>query len=88
MEFLREKLLQELIAVLDRSAVATANGKGDFRYQCRTDAWPQHFLNFFPLPHGQGSLRPTLGCSRRIVVATVRSIVACRYGNQNRRIAV
>jgi len=22
---------------------------------------PQHFLNFFPLPHGQGSLRPTLG---------------------------
>ena len=22
---------------------------------------PQHFLNFLPLPHGQGSLRPTLG---------------------------
>ena len=22
---------------------------------------PQHFLNFFPLPHGQGSFRPTLG---------------------------
>jgi hypothetical protein len=21
---------------------------------------PQHFLNFFPLPHGQGSFRPTL----------------------------
>jgi hypothetical protein len=20
---------------------------------------PQHFLNFFPLPHGQGSFRPT-----------------------------
>jgi hypothetical protein len=23
------------------------------------------FLNFFPLPHGQGSLRPTFGISRR-----------------------
>jgi hypothetical protein len=22
---------------------------------------PQHFLNFFPLPQGHGSLRPTLG---------------------------
>jgi len=22
---------------------------------------PQHFLYFLPLPHGQGSLRPTLG---------------------------
>src|SRR5664279_1731500 len=22
---------------------------------------PQHFLNFFPLPHGHGSFRPTLG---------------------------
>lgn len=26
---------------------------------------PQHFLNFLPLPQGQGSLRPTLGASRR-----------------------
>ena len=25
---------------------------------------PQHFLNFFPLPHGQGSFRPTLGIAR------------------------
>ena len=24
-----------------------------------TPAIPQHFLNFFPLPQGQGSLRPT-----------------------------
>jgi len=23
---------------------------------------PQHFLYFLPLPHGQGSLRPILGC--------------------------
>src|SRR3972149_85339 len=23
---------------------------------------PQHFLYFLPLPHGHGSLRPTLGC--------------------------
>jgi hypothetical protein len=27
---------------------------------------PWHFLYFLPLPHGQGSLRPTLGCSSRI----------------------
>src|SRR6266568_7589634 len=26
---------------------------------------PQQFLYFFPLPHGQGSLRPTFGNSRR-----------------------
>ena len=26
---------------------------------------PQHFLYFLPLPQGQGSLRPTLGSSRR-----------------------
>ena len=26
-------------------------------------ALPQHFLYFFPLPHGQGSLRPALGWS-------------------------
>ena len=28
-------------------------------------AAPQHFLNFFPLPQGHGSLRPTLGSARR-----------------------
>jgi hypothetical protein len=28
---------------------------------------PQHFLCFFPLPHGQGSFRPTLGVSRLTV---------------------
>lgn len=28
-------------------------------------AAPQHFLYFLPLPQGQGSLRPTLGSSRR-----------------------
>jgi len=27
---------------------------------------PQHFLYFFPLPHGHGSLRPTFGDSSRI----------------------
>src|SRR5678816_2814938 len=26
---------------------------------------PQHFLYFFPLPHGYGSLRPTLGGARK-----------------------
>ena len=26
--------------------------------------WPQHFLYFFPEPHGQGALRPILSSSR------------------------
>src|SRR5688572_6547032 len=29
---------------------------------------PWQFLNFFPLPQGHGSLRPTFGISRRIVI--------------------
>jgi len=40
------------------------------RLQCRSPAAPQHFLNFLPLPQGQGSFRPTLGC---IDLATSRS---------------
>jgi hypothetical protein len=35
----------------------TAHLGNPIRYEPR---W-QHFLNFFPLPHGQGSLRPTRG---------------------------
>jgi hypothetical protein len=31
---------------------------------------PQHFLNFLPLPQGQGSLRPTFGAVRRIGIGT------------------
>lgn len=27
---------------------------------------PQHFLYFFPLPHGQGSLGPGFGCSKSL----------------------
>ncbi|GAB6042317.1 hypothetical protein JCM17961_29930 [Endothiovibrio diazotrophicus] len=37
------------------------------RRECRkTDVphAPQHFLYFFPLPHGHGSLRPTFGALR------------------------
>ncbi len=33
---------------------------------------PQHCLNFFPLPQGQGSLRPTLGASRRTGAGELR----------------
>jgi hypothetical protein len=29
--------------------------------------WRQHFLYFLPLPHGQGSLRPTREASLRMV---------------------
>ena len=34
--------------------------------------YPQHFLYFFPLPQTQGSLRPTLGTSRRWVGAGMK----------------
>lgn len=34
-------------------------------------AFPQHFLYFLPLPHGQGSLRPTLGCSSLICLTCI-----------------
>src|SRR6202043_1485594 len=34
---------------------------------------PQQFLYFFPLPHGQGSLRPTFGASLRVVGITSSS---------------
>src|SRR5439155_12659336 len=36
-------------------------------------AAPWHFLYFFPLPHGQGSLRPTFGSSRRTVFTAASS---------------
>src|SRR2546430_1141308 len=47
--------------------------------QALPDAWcssnspvdpfrPQHFLYFFPLPHGQGSFLPTFGVSRTMVL--------------------
>lgn len=35
----------------------------DFRF------FKQHFLYFFPLPHGHGSFRPTLGTSNGCLVA-------------------
>jgi hypothetical protein len=47
-------------------------------HQCSIAAAPQHFLNFLPLPQGQGSLRPTLGCWRSIVLASMRSCTAFR----------
>src|SRR6187549_3530389 len=34
---------------------------------------PWHFLNFLPLPHQHGSLRPTFGSSRRTVVTAASS---------------
>ncbi len=34
---------------------------------------PWHFLNFFPLPQGHASLRPTLSCSRWTVLAAIGS---------------
>ena len=40
-------------------------GRSDFLRLVGNDHHaPQHFLYFLPLPHGQGSLRPTLGSVR------------------------
>src|ERR1035438_3516191 len=48
-----------------------------------TVAPPQHFLYFFPEPHGQGSLRPTLGMLRR--GSEVRPLVPpCRCARKYR----
>ena len=41
-------------------------GRGDYA----TPA-PQHFLYFFPLPQGHGSLRPTLAVSRTMVLTFI-----------------
>ena len=41
----------------------------DFLLQCNdggAPSAPQHFLNFLPLPQGQGSLRPIFGPPRTI----------------------
>lgn len=54
-----------------RGAIAVPNASSDKTgCQWRSAAAPQHFLNFFPLPQGQGSLRPTFDCR---VLATSRS---------------
>ena len=37
---------------------------------------PQHFLNFFPLPHGHGSFRPTFGLPVVTDEGVPRSMVA------------
>jgi len=41
---------------------------------------PQHFLNFFPLPHGQVSLRPTFGCMAFATVRSWTAILSDGYG--------
>jgi hypothetical protein len=40
--------------------------------------FPQHFLYFFPLPQGQGSLRPTFGAELRMRWTTSWSSGAAR----------
>lgn len=43
-------------------------GRGSRGQRPLAGYFPQHFLYLAPLPQGQGSLRPTLGPSRRTVV--------------------
>src|SRR4030042_1153933 len=46
-----------------------ARAFGGLRYDVAVESMaPWHFLYFLPDPHGQGSLRPTLGVERRTVV--------------------
>src|ERR1035438_6380741 len=41
---------------------------------------PQHFLYFLPLPQGQRSFRPTLGCVLRMSVCGARELEAWTGG--------
>ena len=60
--------------------------EGVAEHRAASGAWgghcPQHFLYFFPLPHGHGSLRPTLsltaGATRgpRLLAMSCRSYTA------------
>ena len=56
--------------------------------QAFADEKPQHFLNFLPLPQGQGSLRPALGPCRRpggcCPCRTRREIMAGGWPARNR----
>jgi hypothetical protein len=54
----------------------TPSSSGLFIRQCNV-ALAQQCLNFLPEPHGHGSFRPTLGVSRRKVVA----VPLCRAPN-------
>ena len=50
-------------------------GPALFSVRMRADHRPQHFLNFFPLPHGHGSFRPTLafaGLATAVVISPSR----------------
>jgi len=48
--------------------------------QFRDSGAPQHFLDFFPLPRGQGSFRRTFG----LIVVQDHCASARRNGNQKR----
>jgi hypothetical protein len=50
-----------------------------------TVAPPQHFLYFFPEPHGHGSFRPTLGALRR--GSDVRALALTRRCSRKYRYA-
>jgi hypothetical protein len=43
------------------SSIRTGHNRCSDWIAAAADQPPQHFLNFLPLPQGQGSLRPILG---------------------------
>jgi hypothetical protein len=49
-------------------------------YDCYAAPFPQHFLYFLPLPHGQGSFRPARGAERTGCAfgAAIDGAMACR----------
>src|SRR5262245_52509114 len=60
---------EAVVKSMDTSYAQKADACRPFRLSSHAAA-PWHFLYFFPLPHGQGSFRPTLGSSRRTVLTT------------------
>src|SRR5512145_1904646 len=53
------------------TSVSVRDSDAVFSSMCQPpDPAPWHFLYFLPLPHGQGSFRPTFGSSRLTVLIT------------------
>jgi hypothetical protein len=77
------RMARELQQAAFAEADSVRSGTGTGRLTAgrwRVAAAPQHFLYFFPLPHGQGSLRPTLAvCHRNGFGDPLASDRLCRW---------
>src|SRR5688572_27741748 len=57
--YARRQLIRPVLVGWCAAARFSVNVDGEYAHGI------QHFLYFFPLPHGHGSLRPTLGAARK-----------------------